>query len=102
MHRNGANFDGEFDPGSGTTLAACLMHASRMGPTEVDDHGGRVSNTWRTCPLAGDNPGKPGLIPHTLAHREGVQGKASLRSLVEGSATYQLDGGVMAYHGDDG
>jgi len=22
-------FDGEFDPGSGRTLAACLMHASR-------------------------------------------------------------------------
>jgi hypothetical protein len=23
--------DGEFDPGSGLTLAACLMHASRAG-----------------------------------------------------------------------
>ena len=25
----GSNFGGEFDPGSGLTLAACLMHASR-------------------------------------------------------------------------
>jgi hypothetical protein len=24
-------FDGEFDPGSGSTLAACLTHASRAG-----------------------------------------------------------------------
>ena len=26
-------FDGEFDPGSGRTLAACLMHASRTRPS---------------------------------------------------------------------
>ena len=26
--------------------------------------GGRVSNAWVTCPKVGDNPGKPGLIPH--------------------------------------
>ena len=25
------NFIGEFDPGSGRTLAACLIHASRAG-----------------------------------------------------------------------
>ena len=25
------NIGGEFDPGSGSTLAACLMHASRTG-----------------------------------------------------------------------
>ncbi len=28
--------------------------------------GGRVSNTQVTCLLAGDNLGKPGLIPNTL------------------------------------
>ena len=27
----GHGFDGEFDPGSGRTLAACLTHASRAG-----------------------------------------------------------------------
>jgi hypothetical protein len=26
--------------------------------------GVRVSNTWVICPLVGNNPGKPGLIPH--------------------------------------
>jgi hypothetical protein len=28
---SGSEFDGEFDPGSGQTLAACLRHASRTG-----------------------------------------------------------------------
>ena len=41
--------DGEFDPGSGRTLAACLTHASRAGAIQWQ-HGGspsgeRVSNT---------------------------------------------------------
>jgi hypothetical protein len=35
---------GEFDPGSGQTLAACLTHASRTVHLRVDS-GGRVSNT---------------------------------------------------------
>ena len=35
-------FDGEFDPGSGRTLAACLTHASRtMKPSLL---GGLVAN----------------------------------------------------------
>ena len=48
------NFFGEFDPGSGRTLAACLTHASR---TEIllklaikYLSGGRVSNAWVICP----------------------------------------------------
>ncbi len=42
---------GEFDPGSGRTLAACLIHASRADRWELapDVSGGRVSNTWVTC-----------------------------------------------------
>jgi hypothetical protein len=35
---------GEFDPGSGQTLAACLIHASRTGILRSAS-GGRVSNT---------------------------------------------------------
>ena len=65
-------FFGEFDPGSGRTLAACLTHASRT------DHwfrpvvsGERVSNTWATCPLLWDNSGKPGLIPDATRVRMG-------------------------------
>jgi len=38
--------DGEFDPGSGQTLAAYLRHASRTGvtPSGVAASGGWVSN----------------------------------------------------------
>ena len=38
---------GEFDPGSGRTLAACLTHASRTGKWEQSHEysGARVSNT---------------------------------------------------------
>ena len=42
-------FDGEFDPGSGRTLAACLTHASRTGSMRYlyfgRSSGERVSNT---------------------------------------------------------
>ncbi len=39
-------FDGEFDPGSGRTLAACLTHASRAErPFRGYSSGERVSNT---------------------------------------------------------
>ena len=42
---------GEFDPGSGRTLAACLTHASRtVIHLRVVISGERVSNTWATCP----------------------------------------------------
>ena len=36
----GLVYGGEFDPGSGSTLAACLMHASRTGCFRA--------LTWRT------------------------------------------------------
>ena len=45
----GHDLDGEFDPGSGRTLAACLTHASRTGSNLSQDRGRpsgeRVSNT---------------------------------------------------------
>ena len=64
-------FDGEFDPGSGRTLAACLTHASRTErPACGCSSGERVSNTWVTCPNDRDNPGKPGLIPNVVTVRE--------------------------------
>ena len=44
-----AGLDGEFDPGSGRTLAACLTHASRTRSNPSQDggrpSGERVSNT---------------------------------------------------------
>jgi hypothetical protein len=59
---------GEFDPGSGRTLAARLTHASRATtyPLADTESGERVSNTWVTCPRHRDSPGKPGLIPNSL------------------------------------
>ena len=38
-------FDGEFDPGSGPTLAACVTHASRTQAGQPVLRGGRVRNT---------------------------------------------------------
>ena len=62
------NLIGEFDPGSGRTLAACLTHASRtVRPLRGYTSGERVSNTWATCPQLWDNSGKPGLIPDTTS-----------------------------------
>ncbi len=65
-----SNSIGEFDPGSGRTLAACLIHASRAqeagGSLRGEAggmSGGRVSNTWATYLVDWDNSGKPGLIP---------------------------------------
>src|SRR5881275_2649306 len=44
-------FNGEFDPGSGRTLAACLTHASRAERLLREySSGERVSNTWVICP----------------------------------------------------
>ena len=55
---------GEFDSGSGRTLAACLTHASRtVRPFRGYTSGERVSNTWVICPALRDKLGKLGLIP---------------------------------------
>ncbi len=62
--------------------------------------GGRVSNAWVTYPEEGDNPGKPGLIPHVDA-LFGVCSKGSY-PLPDGPASHQLVGGVKAHQGDDG
>ena len=66
-----ASIGGEFDPGSGSTLAACLMHASRARTPSGVLRGGRVRNTWATCPGVGDSRGKPRVIPHTSISRTG-------------------------------
>ena len=70
---------GEFDPGSGSTLAACLMHASRARTSSGVLRGGRVRNTWATCPGVGDSRGKPRVIPHTLLRRSAGARKALRR-----------------------
>ena len=92
---------GEFDPGSGRTLAACLTHASRtVNPLRWGISGERVSNTWATCPRLWDNSKKLGLIPDMTADRMVWWWKDL--SAGDGPAAYQLVGGVVAYQGDDG
>ena len=92
---------GEFDPGSGRTLAACLTHASRTErPACGYSSGERVSNTWVTCPQLWDNFRKRELIPDVDLVPHGVGLKVF--SAGDGPAAYQLVGGVMAYQGDDG
>jgi hypothetical protein len=94
-------FDGEFDPGSGRTLAACLTHASRTErPACGYSSGERVSNTWATCPQLWDNSRKRVLIPNVDILPHG--GLLKVFSAEDGPAAYQLVGGVMAYQGDDG
>jgi hypothetical protein len=70
-HRGRSSNGGEFDPGSGSTLAACLMHASRTGILSGVLRGGRVRSTWATCPVVGASPRKRGVIPHELECRVG-------------------------------
>src|ERR671910_244548 len=92
---------GEFDPGSGRTLAACLTHASRTVNSACGGISGeRVSNTWATCPRLRDNSKKLGLIPDMTADRMVWWWKDL--SAGDGPAAYQLVGGVVAYQGDDG
>ena len=65
---------GEFDPGSGRTLAACFTHVSRTGGGDTPS-GRRLSNTWATCPLAGDSRSKERVIPRTQVGRKALSGK---------------------------
>ncbi len=64
------------------------------------ESGGRVSNTWLTCPSEGDNHGKLWLIPRMLTPVRGGVRKAS--ALREGAVAHQLVGRVTAYQGEDG
>ena len=75
----GRDTGGEFDPGSGSTLAACLMHASRTGSPSGDGRGGRVRNTWASCPEAGGSHRKRWVIPYRAASRVGDVGKGATR-----------------------
>src|SRR3954451_22345024 len=62
-----SGFKREFDPGSESTLAACLTHASRTRKwSNPRSSGKRVSNTWVTYLRVGDNVPKGTLIPHDI------------------------------------
>ncbi len=76
---------GEFDPGSGSTLAACLMHASRTGLPSGGSRGGRVRNTWAICPAVGASRRKRRVIPHGVPDRVGSGIKDASRVAVGGA-----------------
>ena len=57
-------YNGEFDPGSGWTLAAGLIHASLRGSNIT---GGRVRNAYTTYLSLGDSFWKQEIIPHKIA-----------------------------------
>ena len=77
-------FYGEFDPGSGRTLAACLTHASRaMKLLRKWISGGRVSNTWVTCLIVGNSLSKGRLIPHKIV--------VSHETAIKGAIRYKMD-----------
>ena len=44
--------------------------------THLMTTGALVSNTYATCPLPGNNPGKLGLMPHNTPSRMGMALKA--------------------------
>ena len=84
---------------------ACKSNGMGIQAIVSPESGERVSNTWVTYHRVGDNPGKPGLIPHTvgllMADRSQV---GILRDLPPGDwpAAHSLVGGVTAHQGDDG
>ncbi len=88
--------DEEFDPGSGRTLAACLMHASRTDHPFGDGEWRTAEEHVGMCPRVGDNVPKGVLIPHTLRKQE------SRKAPLEQPATHQVVGGVMASQAIDG
>ena len=72
-------YNGEFDPGSGRTLAAGLTHASRTVTflaCEKMTSGARVRNAYATYLTQGDSPKKFGLIPHGTIKLHGLLVKA--------------------------
>ena len=66
-YRDEQTYNGEFDPGSGWTLAGGLTHASRAVFVLRDGESGvRVRNTCATCLYLGDSLSKGRLIPHNI------------------------------------
>jgi hypothetical protein len=72
---------GEFDPGSGRTLAACLTHASRAERLLREySSGERVSNTWVICPGHRNNQWKRWLMPDEVPALRGSVPKVASAS----------------------
>ena len=66
------------------------------------ESGERVSNAWVMYPVAGDNSGKPGLIPNEFVNSTGFTKKEGQLSPLDRPASHQLVGEVKAHQGNDG
>ena len=78
--KQNCNNNGEFDPGSGCTLAIGLTHASRgaaRGSNTLAATGARVRNTYVTYLLQSDNTVKVVLIRYSFASSHGHANKDS-------------------------
>lgn len=89
----------EFDPGSGSTLAACLTHVSRTAFLR-EGSGERLRNTYAIDPRVGNNARKRVLIPRTPV--EGSLYRESRKARADGRAAHQVVGEVMAHQANDG
>ena len=83
-------YNGEFDPGSGWTLATGLTHASRGAAGKEARFitlatGARVSNAYPTCPPLGNNLAKVRLMPNDVECRHLISTKDS--SVTDGDAS---------------
>jgi hypothetical protein len=64
--------------------------------------GARVSNTWVTLPLVGDNASKGALIPNKASFSLEGDEKGPQGSPGDEPAAHQLVGEVTAHQGEDG
>ena len=60
-------------------LNTCKSRGSTEGAILLVATGGRVSNTYVTYLLQGDNPEKSGLIPHTFFKTKVLEKKVAIR-----------------------
>ncbi len=81
---------GEFDPGSGTTLAACLTHASRAG--RALGRGQRRTGEERVTdlPRRGGQPRETGAVTACVRPPVGGPGKATPRGGAPGGGCARL------------
>jgi len=66
----------EFDPGSGTTLAACLTHASRAGRAFGRDQRRTGEERVTDLPRSGGQPRETGAVTACVRRPVGLSGKA--------------------------
>ena len=91
-------FYGEFDHGSGRTLATCLKHASRTRSSDLVANGVVIREQRASKP--GIYRGNPGQ--YQMCQSVGIHRLVNGFSLRERFTAYQVVGEVTAHQADDG